>query len=100
MKIVEVRGTGIPWIINKCKEYGLLESRFEELGARFLVTIYRKQINNPNSASSKDGHILATKPYFIDFAALLFSFVMLRGWYTTSIWKKMEKNKKYIDVNF
>ncbi len=57
----------------------MLESRFEELGARFLVTIYRKQTNNPNSASSKDGHILATKPYFIDFAALLFSFVMLRG---------------------
>ena len=79
MKIVEVRGTGISRIINKCKEYGLPESGFEELGARFLVTIYRKQTNNPNSASSKDGHILATKPYFIGFAALLFCFVMLRG---------------------
>ena len=71
MKIVEVQGTGIPRIINKCKKYGLPEPGFEELGARFLVTIYRKQTNNHNSASSKDGHILATKPYFIGFAALL-----------------------------
>ncbi|WP_243081771.1 ATP-binding protein [Lachnospira eligens] len=35
MKIVEAWGTGIPRIISRCKEYGLQEPVFEELGMEF-----------------------------------------------------------------
>lgn len=36
MKIVEAWGTGIPRIISRCKEYGLLEPVFEELGDGYI----------------------------------------------------------------
>ena len=42
MHIVEVWGTGIPRIINRCKEYGLPEPVFEEFGNGFKVILYRK----------------------------------------------------------
>lgn len=35
-------GTGIPRIINRCKEYGLPEPVFEEFGNGFKVILYRK----------------------------------------------------------
>lgn len=43
MKIIEQWGTGIPRIINQCKEYGLPEPLFEELGDGIRVTMYRKE---------------------------------------------------------
>ena len=42
MQIVEAWGTGIPRIINRCKEYGLPEPVFEEFGNGFKVILYRK----------------------------------------------------------
>jgi len=45
MHIIEAWGTGIPRIINRCKEYGLREPVFEEFGDSFKVTMYR-QVGN------------------------------------------------------
>lgn len=45
MRIIEAWGTGIPRIIQSCREYGLKEPLFEELGDSFRVTIYRKGQN-------------------------------------------------------
>ena len=46
MHIVEAWGTGIPRIINRCKEYGLREPTFEEFGDGFKVTLFRKVSND------------------------------------------------------
>lgn len=54
MHIVEAWGTGIPRIINKCKEYGLPVPVFEEFGDGFKVTMYRK-IGNASEKASNDG---------------------------------------------
>ena len=51
MKIVEAWGTGIPRIISRCKEYGLQEPVFEELGDGFLVTMFRKPTNQTNQSN-------------------------------------------------
>lgn len=51
MKIVEAWGTGIPRIISRCKEYGLKEPLFEELGDGFLVTMFRKPTNQTNQSN-------------------------------------------------
>ena len=45
MHIVEAWGTGIPRIINRCNEYGLLAPIFEEFGDGFKVTLFRKVSN-------------------------------------------------------
>lgn len=45
MHIIEAWGTGIPRMINRCKEYGLREPDFEEFGDGFKVTMYRKAGN-------------------------------------------------------
>ena len=52
MHIVEARGTGLPRIINRCKEYGLLDPLFEEFGDGFKVTIFRKVSNAPQKVSN------------------------------------------------
>lgn len=54
MKIVEAWGTGIPRIINRCKEYGLQEPVFEELGDGFLVTMFRKPTNHINQTNQSN----------------------------------------------
>jgi predicted HTH transcriptional regulator len=43
MKIIEQWGTGIPRIIEMCKEYELQEPEFIEIGMDFRVNLYRKQ---------------------------------------------------------
>lgn len=43
MKIIEQWGTGIPRIIEMCKEYELKEPEFIEIGMDFRVNLYRKQ---------------------------------------------------------
>ena len=45
MHIVEAWGTGIPRIINRCREYDLPEPTFEEFGNGFKVTMFRKVSN-------------------------------------------------------
>lgn len=52
MHIIEAWGTGIPRIINRCKEYGLSEPFFEEFGNGFKVTIYRKVVNDSEKVSN------------------------------------------------
>jgi predicted HTH transcriptional regulator len=52
MHIVEAWGTGLPRIINRCKEYGLSEPLFEEFGDGFKVTIFRKVSNAPEKVSN------------------------------------------------
>ncbi|MCM1122647.1 MAG: hypothetical protein NC416_08690 [Eubacterium sp.] len=42
MHIIESWGTGIPRIINRCREFGLAEPLFEEFGNGFKVTMFRK----------------------------------------------------------
>jgi predicted HTH transcriptional regulator len=51
MRIVEAWGTGLPRIINRCKEYGLPEPLFEEFGDGFKVTIFRKVSNAQEKVS-------------------------------------------------
>ncbi len=52
MHIVEAWGTGLPRIINRCKEYGLPEPLFEEFGDGFKVTIFRKVSNASKKVSN------------------------------------------------
>ncbi len=52
MHIIEAWGTGIPRIINRCREYGLNEPLFEEFGNGFKVTIYRKVSNGQEKVSN------------------------------------------------
>ncbi len=52
MHIIEAWGTGIPRIVNRCKEYGLLEPLFEEFGNGFKVTMFRKVSNAPEKVSN------------------------------------------------
>ena len=52
MHIIEAWGTGIPRIINRCKEYGLAEPLFEEFGNGFKVTIFRKVSNDSQKVSN------------------------------------------------
>ncbi|MGN0506383.1 MAG: ATP-binding protein [Lachnospiraceae bacterium] len=52
MHIIEAWGTGIPRIINRCKEYGLREPVFEEFGDSFKVTMYRKVVNGTEKAGN------------------------------------------------
>ncbi len=42
MKIIEGWGTGLPRLFRQCRERGLVEPRFEELGDGIKVTVYRK----------------------------------------------------------
>lgn len=75
MKIVEAWGTGIPRIISRCKEYGLQEPVFEELGDGFLVTMFRKltnQTNQLNQTNQSDqlNQINAEKRQGINFSDL------------------------------
>ena len=51
MHIVEAWGTGIPRIINRCREYGLPTPNFEEFGDGFKVTLFRK-VSNANEKVS------------------------------------------------
>ena len=50
MKIIEEWGTGISRIISGCKEYGLPEPEFLEIGDSFRVNIFRK----PESTLQKE----------------------------------------------
>lgn len=52
MHIVEAWGTGLPRILNRCKEYGLPEPLFEEFGDGFKVTLIRKVSNAQGKVSS------------------------------------------------
>jgi predicted HTH transcriptional regulator len=45
MHIVEAWGTGLPRIINRCKEYGLPDPLFEEFGDGFKVTLFRRALS-------------------------------------------------------
>lgn len=49
MRIIEQWGTGIPRIINQCREYGLKEPLFEEFGDEIRVVIYRKKLDLDNA---------------------------------------------------
>ena len=62
MHIVEAWGTGIPRIINRCNEYGLLAPVFEEFGDGFKVTLFRKVSNAPEKVSNAfDKYMLLLK---------------------------------------
>ncbi|MCE5284689.1 MAG: putative DNA binding domain-containing protein [Pelosinus sp.] len=50
MKIIEEWGTGISRIISGCREYGLSEPEFIELGDSFRVNIFRKQESSQESS--------------------------------------------------
>ena len=75
MKIVEAWGTGIPRIISRCKEYGLQEPLFEELGDGFMVTMFRKVINGTLKVSNAFKKVSSKEQKvgneFTDYAELL-----------------------------
>ena len=54
MHIVEAWGTGIPRILSRCREYGLAEPEFEEIGDGFRVTIFRKTTNAQQKVTNGD----------------------------------------------
>ena len=68
MHIVEAWGTGIPRIINRCKEYGLPEPLFEEFGNGFKVTLFRKASSTSKKVSSSPEKVSST---FEKYALLL-----------------------------
>ena len=93
MRIVEAWGTGIPRIINRCKEYGLPEPLFEEFGDGFKVTMFRKikdvlqeeKISTPKSTPSTPKSTPSTPkstPSTSDFASE-----------PTGLYESMEKKK-------
>lgn len=45
LKLIEKWGSGIQRIISSCKDAGLLDPKFEEIGTRFRVTLYKTQIS-------------------------------------------------------
>ena len=49
MHIIEAWGTGIPRLIDACKQYGLQEPSFEEFGDGIKVIVYRKQADKRTS---------------------------------------------------
>ena len=55
MHIIDDWGTGIQKIINGCREYGISDPEFIEIGTSFRVNIYRD--NNPLAVNgqSQDG---------------------------------------------
>lgn len=52
MHIVEAWGTGLPRIINRCKEYGLPAPVFDEFGDGFKVILFRKTSNAQEKVSN------------------------------------------------
>ncbi len=52
MHIAEAWGTGIPRVINRCREYGLQAPLFEEFGDGFKATLFRKVSNTPEKVSN------------------------------------------------
>lgn len=52
MKIIEKWGTGIPRIIQSCKDFGIREPEFIELGMDIRVNLYRE--NNADKEQSAD----------------------------------------------
>jgi predicted HTH transcriptional regulator len=67
MKVIEQWGTGIPRIIEMCKEYELQEPKFIEIGMDFRVNLYRKQdadktdkqlIKNKNQLIEKENQLI------------------------------------------
>jgi len=61
MKVIEQWGTGIPRIIEMCKEYELQEPEFVEIGMDFRVNLYRKQ-----TAESKENQLIKDKKQSIE----------------------------------
>ena len=57
LKLIEKWGSGIQRIISSCKEAGLLQPKFEEIGMRFRVTLYRTQIQ-PALLDTVETHII------------------------------------------
>ena len=60
MHIVEAWGTGIPRIINRCREYGLPAPLFEEFGDGFKVTLFRKTGSASEKVSSASEKVSST----------------------------------------
>lgn len=67
MGLIEAWGTGIPRMIKECREYGLREPMFEELGDSIRVTIFREneELKRGKGAEYfwkvKDGYLYNTK---------------------------------------
>ena len=67
MGLIEAWGTGIPRMIKECREYGLREPVFEELGDSIRVTIFREneELKRGKGAEYfwkvKDGYLYNTK---------------------------------------
>lgn len=61
MKIIEKWGTGIPRIIKSCKEFGIREPEFIEMGMDIRVNLYRYQDANKASISADKVPISANK---------------------------------------
>ena len=99
MKIVEAWGTGIPRIISRCKEYGLQEPVFEELGDGFLVTMFRKPTNHTNqlnqtNQSDQSTQIDVVKRQDINFSDLENRIIeLLKAWPDATTKEIMKKLK-------
>lgn len=61
MKIIEKWGTGIPRIIKSCKEFGIREPEFIEMGMDIRVNLYREQNTDKTSTSADKVPISADK---------------------------------------
>ena len=61
MKIIEKWGTGIPRIIKSCKEFGIREPEFIEMGMDIRVNLYREQNADKTPISADKVPISADK---------------------------------------
>ena len=65
MKIVEGWGTGLPRLFKQCKERGLPDPKFEEIGDGIKVTVYRKtgreQVNGTTQTTRSSTRLLDEK---------------------------------------
>lgn len=75
MKVIEQWGTGIPRIIEMCKEYELQEPEFIEIGMDFRVNLYRKHntdktekqlIETDNQLIGKENQLIQGKNQLIE----------------------------------
>lgn len=66
MKIIEQWGSGIPRLLENCKNAGLKEPELLEIGGSFRVNMFRNTeltLNLPGEIQSKNGTIDNTEGY-------------------------------------
>lgn len=93
-------GTGLPKILNRCKEYGLPEPLFEEFGDGFKVTLFRKVSNAQEKMSEvDDAQIKIARSQYENEKNERSLSKVLREVLPISEYNKVEKVIHYLEIN-